>query len=94
MVELRARVNPGGLLYVPKEIRECFGTEVKILTDATAALFFPEHTDYEDVLTSLDILRQDLQHRRSLREKQVIRTGTTHTRKTPKPKPKSLERAP
>lgn len=63
MVELETKITQSGVLYVPKEIRQCFGRSMKIIPNATAALFFPSDTRYEDVLASLDIIRQDIEHR-------------------------------
>ena len=69
MVELRSKLSEAGVLYIPKGIRDCFGRDVRIVSNATAALFFPQETDYEDVLKSLDIIRQDIEHRKILKEK-------------------------
>ncbi len=74
MVELETRITSSGVLYIPKEIRRCFGRSMKIIPNATAALFFPAETAYEDVLASLDIIRQDIQHR--LRMQQRTQRGS------------------
>ena len=42
---------------------------MKILTNAIAMVVFPDGTEYEDVLTSLDILQADIRHRISLRDR-------------------------
>jgi hypothetical protein len=63
MVELETKITHSGVLYVSKEIRQCFGRSMKIISNATAALFFPSNTRYEKVLTSLDIIRQNIKHR-------------------------------
>jgi len=63
MVELETKITESGVLYIPKEIRQCFGRSMKIIPNATAALFFPSDIRYEDVLASLDIIRRDIEHR-------------------------------
>ena len=73
MVELETKITESGVLYVPKEIRECFSREMKIITNATAALFFPANADYEDVLGSLEVIKADIEHRISLQKKRMGR---------------------
>ena len=48
MVELETKITESGVLYVPKEIRQCFGRKMKIIPNATAAVFFPADANYED----------------------------------------------
>lgn len=69
MVEFKTKMTESGVFYVPKTIREAFGRNMRILTNTVAVLMFHEDTEYEDVLTSLDILRADVKHRISLRER-------------------------
>ena len=69
MVQLKSKMTTSGVLYIPKEIREAFGRHMNIITNATACVMFPETTDYEDVLTSLEIIEADIQHRISLRDR-------------------------
>ena len=69
MVELETKITKGGIIYIPKEIREAFGKEIRIIPNASAALFFPKNVDYEDVLKSLEIIAADLKHRIELRNK-------------------------
>lgn len=69
MVELKTKITESGVLYIPKEIRDAFGRHMKIITDAIAVIMFPEDTEYEDVLTSLEIMKADIQHRISLRDR-------------------------
>ena len=42
MVELKTRLTGKGILYVPKEIREAFGRNIRIIPNSVAALFFPD----------------------------------------------------
>lgn len=69
MVELETKITESGVLYIPKEIRQCFGRSMKIIPNATAALFFPSDTRYEDVLASLDIIRRDIEHRLKMQQR-------------------------
>lgn len=69
MVIMNTKITTSGVLYIPKEIRDCFGRHMSIITNATACVMFPEATDYEDVLRSLEIIESDIEHRISLRDK-------------------------
>jgi bifunctional DNA-binding transcriptional regulator/antitoxin component of YhaV-PrlF toxin-antitoxin module len=70
MVLLRTKITTTGVLYIPKEIREAFTRELKIIPNARAALFFPADAAYEDVLKSLEIIEADLKHRIELEKRQ------------------------
>lgn len=63
MVELQTKITESGVLYIPKEIRQCFSRLIKIIPNASAAVFFPATAKYEDVLASLKIIEADLEHR-------------------------------
>ena len=69
MVEIETKITESGVLYIPKEIRQCFGRSMKIIPNATAALFFPSNTNYTDVLASLDIIRRDIEHRMKMQQR-------------------------
>ena len=69
MVELKTKITESGVLYIPKEIRDAFGRHMKIITDAIAVVMFPEDTEYEDVLVSLGIMKADIEHGISLRDR-------------------------
>ena len=70
MVELKATLSPGGVFYIPKEIREAFGRHMKFIPNASAVVMFSEETDYEDVLVSLKIIAMDVEHRLNKQRKQ------------------------
>jgi bifunctional DNA-binding transcriptional regulator/antitoxin component of YhaV-PrlF toxin-antitoxin module len=70
MVLLKTKITTTGVLYIPKEIREAFTRELKIIPNARAALFFPADAAYEDVLRSLEIIEADLKHRIELEKRQ------------------------
>jgi len=76
MVELETKVTESGVLYIPKPIRDAFGRNLKIIASTRAALFFPEGTEYEDVLASLGLIHLEIQHRIALRDKKkmVVKT--------------------
>jgi hypothetical protein len=63
MVLLKTKMTKTGIVYIPKEVREAFSRELKILPDARAALFFPAEAAYESVLKSLEVIEFDLKHR-------------------------------
>jgi hypothetical protein len=63
LVELRTKITTTGVLYIPKEIREAFPRELKIIPNAAAALFFPANVSYEHVLKSMEIIAADIKHR-------------------------------
>lgn len=69
MVEIQTKITESGVLYIPKEIRQCFGRTMKIIPNATAALFFPSNIGYSDVLASLDIIRRDIEHRLKMQQR-------------------------
>lgn len=68
MVELKTKITESGVLYIPKPIRESFTRNLKIIPNATAALFFPANARYSDVLKSLEIIAADLRHRIEMQE--------------------------
>lgn len=77
MVELTAKITGSGILYIPKNVREAFGRHMKIIPNATAALFFPADARYEDVLSSLEIIMADVRHRLRMSEREAPKEGLT-----------------
>lgn len=69
MVELRTKITESGVLYIPKELRDAFGREMKIVTNCTAALFFPANAEYQDVIKSVKIIMLDLEQRDEMKKK-------------------------
>ena len=63
MVEFQTKITESGVLYIPKEIRECFGRHMKIIPNASAVVFFPADIKYNIVLSSLKIIQADIEHR-------------------------------
>jgi len=63
MVEFEIRIHEKqGTAYFPKEIREVLGTEVKAVPNRTVVLFYPKNMPIKDVMRSLSIIKDDLQH--------------------------------
>jgi len=75
MVELETKITESGVLYVPKEIRQCFGRKMKIIPNATAAVFFPADASLEDVKASLKIIMADIEHRIRLKRREAATRG-------------------
>jgi len=70
MVEFKIRVNPEQrLAYIPKEIYEAIGSNLKAIPNRAAVLLFPEDMPLKDVRRSLEIIMLDLAHGEAL-EKQ------------------------
>jgi bifunctional DNA-binding transcriptional regulator/antitoxin component of YhaV-PrlF toxin-antitoxin module len=69
MVELKTKITTTGVLYIPKELREAFTRDMKIISNATAAVFFSADATYENVLKSLQIIERDIEHRMELSKK-------------------------
>jgi bifunctional DNA-binding transcriptional regulator/antitoxin component of YhaV-PrlF toxin-antitoxin module len=66
MVELKTKITDAGVFYVPKELRDAYGLRIKIIPNASAAVFFSRSARYEDVLASLEIIAADIKHRINL----------------------------
>jgi hypothetical protein len=76
MVEFKVKVHPEQrLMYVPKEIYQTFGTNLKVVADFFAAVIFREDAALPDVIRSLEIILEDLRHREkaSCNRKEEIR---------------------
>ena len=71
MVEMKTKITDAGVFYVPKELRDAFGLKIKIIPNASAAIFFSRNARYEDVLTSLEIIAADIRHRINLAKKEA-----------------------
>lgn len=71
MVEFNTKVSECGLIYIPKEIRDCFGRYMRIIPGTRAVLLYPEGSDYEDLLASMEIIHKDITNRIVLRKKGI-----------------------
>ena len=62
-MEFKIRINPEQrLAYIPKEIYEVLGSELKAVANRTAVVFYSQNSSIEDVLESLEIIEADLKH--------------------------------
>ena len=77
MVELETKITESGVLYIPKEIRQCFGRKMKIIPNATAAVFYPADANLEDVKDSLQIILADIELRIRMKRRQVTKSSGT-----------------
>jgi hypothetical protein len=72
VVEFRIKVHPEQrLAYIPKEIYEVLGSDLKAVGNRTAVIFFPENATIQDVLKSLAIIRADFKHALQLQKKEI-----------------------
>ena len=63
MVEFQLKINEKqGTSYIPKEIREILGTEIKAVPNRVAVLLYPKNMTIEDVVKSLGTIKRDLEH--------------------------------
>jgi hypothetical protein len=64
MVRFRVTVNSQASIYLPGPVREELGSRrLQLLGDAKAVIIYPEGTDLQEVLRSVEILTLDLRHR-------------------------------
>lgn len=62
-MEFELKTGPQGHIYFPKSFRRTFGEKLKLLPDSDAAVIFPENTDAEVVIASLEVIISDLKLR-------------------------------
>ena len=64
MVKLEAHIDGQGKFYLPKALRNELGTnQLNILTSIKTAFVYPQDADLEDVLSSLLLIKRDLEQR-------------------------------
>lgn len=64
MVEFKIKVNPEQRsAYIPKELYEAFGKDLKILPNANAAILFSSNKSLDSVIKSVELLLEDLRLR-------------------------------
>lgn len=75
LVHLKTRITKSGILRIPEELKEMFGHDMKIITVTGAAAFLcPEEIANEDVLRSIELIKEDLELRLS-KEKSKVGTN-------------------
>jgi len=71
MVEFELKIHQKqGTAYIPKEIREALGTEIKAVPNRAAVLLYPKNMPTKDVVKSLNIIKEDLEQAVELEEKE------------------------
>ena len=64
MVEFHIKVNPvQRVAYIPKEIYEVFGSNLRMVANYYAAIIFRYDANLLDVIKSLELILADLKHR-------------------------------
>ena len=64
MVKLKAHINSQGKFHVPQALRNEFGTsQLNILTSIKTAFVYPQDAELEDVLSSLILIKRDIEQR-------------------------------
>lgn len=63
MVEFNIKINPKQrLAYIPKEIVNAIGCDLKATPNRAAVLLYSKNTSFKDIIKSIDIIKQDIQH--------------------------------
>ncbi|MGB8781451.1 MAG: hypothetical protein WCD81_12485 [Candidatus Bathyarchaeia archaeon] len=63
------------VLRVPEELREMLGPDTRLIVGTAAVVAFSAGTSYADILTSLELIHEDVQLRLSTEESQHQRRG-------------------
>lgn len=53
------------VLHIPEELKEMLSPDSRIIAGTAAAIMFSAGTSYADVLTSLEMIKEDIQYRMS-----------------------------
>ncbi|MCL1977405.1 MAG: hypothetical protein FWG55_04790 [Candidatus Bathyarchaeota archaeon] len=76
------------LAYIPKVLYKILGTNVKAVPNRAAILLFSEKTTMDEALTSLDIIKADLLHAKTLQ--QIDYSESVSCRRVPRVADKNL----
>ena len=72
MVKFRTRMDSIGKIYIAKPLRESgLKNIIEIVPNTRAAVIFQAGTRLEDVLTSMRIITQELEHRLQTERKEL-----------------------
>ena len=78
-MELKIKINrKQRLAYIPKSLYRILGPDVICSPNRAAVLMFSSDISIDDVLRSLDIIKADLQHGKSLQEKGIPKVVREH----------------
>ena len=70
MVEFEICLNPKTrTAYIPKELANTLGAKVRAVGNRVAVLLFPEGMALSDVIRSLELIKDDLEHAQELGQK-------------------------
>ena len=70
MVEFELKLNTKGYGSIPVELRKSWGHRMTIIPNDTAGVIFGKDTNLKDVERSLEILLDDVKHRRERKERE------------------------
>jgi hypothetical protein len=65
-IELKANVQ--GQIYLPKILRDEWGSEFFLIPNANGGCIFPKSVKAKEALKSLDVVRKELEHRAELEQ--------------------------
>lgn len=60
MVRYELKVTERGFVYLPKEVRESLGMDLKLAPNIAAAILFRKDVPLEKVIESVELLLKDL----------------------------------
>lgn len=70
MVDFKLKIHEKqGTMYVPKEIREALGLDVKATPNRRTVFLYPKGMPIEDVVKSLILIKEELEHAIELEKK-------------------------
>ena len=70
-MEFDLKTGPQGHVYFPKTHRKVLGDKMTLLPNSDAAVIFPENTEPEDVIASLEIIISDLKLRANKKKRKA-----------------------
>ena len=94
-MELRIKINQKErLAYIPKALFQILGTNVRATPNRAAVLLFSDKTTIDEALRSIEIIKADLQHAKTIEKTAYcmkhkthrLDTDETRTHFAPKPK--------
>jgi len=77
MVKFGINLNKQGYGSIPKELRDMWGRRLEVIPNNTAGILYKKGTDMRDILVSLRILEQDIEHRIAQEEKKKEKNAKT-----------------
>jgi len=71
-MEFELKTGPQGHVYFPKNIRRVLGDKMTLLPNSDAAVIFPENTEPEVVIASLEVIISDLKLRVNKKRRKIV----------------------